>query len=156
MENLRNEKRELLRSTGKNYMIMVSEIPSINKVRWTMVSIGSKGKEVIECFMSTEDMQALCTDILTGTFVEKLAADENECPSAYKYEMRKDKSVHLNIGNGKVGVRIQMHDYNLGVEYMMAVSLNKLEDMAAEYISDQETDYINSWIKENVLKRTDA
>jgi hypothetical protein len=126
---------EFLREYGKQYFIVASEALNIGRVKWNMVPIGKGGQKDIAFYMTTEQMLALCSEILDGTFAKKLAEDaSNAYPSAYRYATGEDGALHLNIGGGKVGCRVQMQDAKSNTRYLMAVSMESLATMARKYL----------------------
>lgn len=124
---------EFLREYGKSNFVVVSEALSIGRVKWDMVPIGKKGQNGVVFYMTTEQMYALCREIISGKFEEKIKADTGNYPSAYKYATGEDAALKLNIGGGKVGCRIQMQDAKNKVNYTMAVSMSAMEEMAKCY-----------------------
>ena len=125
---------EFLREYGKQYFIVASEAFDIGRVKWNMVPIGKGGKDGIVFYLTTEQMLSLCTEILNGIFAKKLAADTANYPSAYRFVTGEDGCLHLNIGGGKVGCRIQMQDASSKTNYMMAVSTEAVITMARKYM----------------------
>lgn len=125
---------EFLREYGKQYFIVASEALNIGRIKFDMVPVGKAGQNNISFYVTTEQMLALCKEIISGTFAKKIAADTNSYPSAYKYTTGADGSLHLNIGGGKVGCRIQMQDTTKKLSYVMAVSMESLLAMARKYV----------------------
>lgn len=127
---------EFLREYGKQYFVAVSEALSIGRVKWEMVPIGKNGKGGLTFYMTTEQVLGICKEINNGTFAKKLAADTGAYPGAYKYATGEDASLHLNIGGGKVGCRIQMQDAKKKLNYTMAISMEAMVRMAQKYMLD--------------------
>lgn len=127
---------EFLREYGKQYFVAVSEALSIGRVKWEMVPIGKSGKGGLVFYMTTEQVLGICKEINNGTFAKKIAADTGAYPGAYKYATGEDASLHLNIGGGKAGCRIQMQDAKKKLNYTMAVSMEAMIRMAQKYMLD--------------------
>lgn len=125
---------EFLREYGKQYFIVASEALNIGRIKFDMVPVGKAGQNNISFYVTAEQMLALCKEIISGAFAKKIAADTNSYPSAYKYTTGTDGSLHLNIGGGKVGCRIQMQDAAKKLSYVMAVSMESLLAMARKYV----------------------
>lgn len=128
---------EFLREYGKNHFVAVSEALNIGRVKWNMVPIGKNGQGDIAFYLTTEQMTTLCTEILNGEFAKKVEADKkNPYPKAYAYMTGEDGSLHLAIGGGNVGCRIQMRNMKVkpALNYIMAVSIDALNTMARKYM----------------------
>ena len=125
---------EFLREYGKQYFVVASEALNIGRVKWNMVPIGKSGQGDIAFYLTTEQMLALCNEIGSGVFAKKIAADTANYPSAYRYVTGDDGCLHLNIGGGKMGCRIQMQDASKKTTYLMAVSVEALKTMATKYL----------------------
>lgn len=125
---------EFLREYGKQYFVVAVEALEIGRIKWSMVPIGKNGKDGIVFYLSTEQMIALCEEILNGTFEKKLAADTGSYPGAYKYTTGEDGYLHLNFGGGKMGCRIQLQDAKSKTNYLMAVSIDAIKTMARKYM----------------------
>lgn len=128
---------EFLREYGKQYFVVASEALNIGRVKWNMVPIGKKGQGDIAFYLTTEQMLALCAEILSGEFAKKIEADKsNKYPKAYAYMTGEDGSLHLAIGAGNVGCRIQMRNTKAQpqLNYTMAVSMEAMNTMARKYM----------------------
>lgn len=128
---------EFLREYGKQYFVVASEALNIGRVKWNMVPIGKKGQGDIAFYLTTEQMLALCAEILDGTFAKKIEADKtNKYPQAYSYMTGEDGSLHLAIGAGNAGCRIQMRNTKVQpqLNYTMAVSMAAINTMARKYM----------------------
>lgn len=128
---------EFLREYGTKHFLVVSEALNIGRVKWSMVPIGQNGQHGIEFYMTTEQMLALCSEILSPNrmFAKKLEADAaSSFPSAYKYVTGDEGSLNLNIGGGKFGSRVQMQDKKAKHNYTMGVAVGTLEIMARKYL----------------------
>ena len=128
---------EFLREYGKQYFVVAVEALEIGRVKWSIVPIGKAGKDDLVFYLPTEDMLALCLELRSGVAKKKIAADAaNRFPSAYKYTTGKDGSLHLSIGGGDKGARIQMQDNITKKNYTMAVAIGALEKMAYKFLLD--------------------
>jgi hypothetical protein len=129
---------EFLREYGKQYFVVASEALSIGRVKWNMVPIGKAGQGDITFYLTTEQMLSLCSDILSGKFHSKIKEDSGSAyPTAYAYMTGEDGCLHLAIGGGKSGCRIQMRNMKAtpkALSYIMGVSLDAMVTMARKYM----------------------
>lgn len=128
---------EFLREYGKQYFVVASEALSIGRVKWNMVPINKGGQDDIAFYLTTEQMVALCSEILSGRFHVKIKDDNGSFPTAYAYMTGEDGSLHLAIGGGKAGCRIQMRNTKAtpkALSYVMGVSLDAMVTMARKYM----------------------
>ena len=127
---------EFLREYGDRYFVVASEALNIGLVKWDMVPKGKNGQGNIALYLTTEQMLALCAEILDGKFAEKIAADKGAYPKAYAYRTGEDGSLHLVIGGGNVGCRIQMRNLKAKpqLNYTMAVTMESMNTMARKYM----------------------
>lgn len=136
-EQLMAKNGEFLREYGTKHFLVVSEALNIGRVKWSMVPIGQSGQNGIEFYMTSEQMLALCLEILNPNrmFVKKLEADAaSSFPGAYKYVTGDEGSLNLNIGGGKFGSRVQMQDKKAKHNYTMGIAVGTLEIMARKYL----------------------
>ena len=127
---------EFLREYGKTHFCVIAEALEIGRVKFSLVPIGKSGKDDLVFYMTVEDFLELCSDFRTNKAQKKIAADAGSYPSAYKYTTGKDGSLHLAIGGGKIGARIQIQDTIAKKNYTMAVSVASLEKMAKKFMID--------------------
>lgn len=127
---------EFLREYGKTYCIAVTEALSIGRVKWEIFPIGNSGKDGLVYYLTTEKMRALCKEIASGLARKKLEADTAQYPGLYKYSTGEDARMHLNIGGGRYGARIQIQDTkaNPMKMYMVAITSDALETMAFNFL----------------------
>lgn len=112
----------------------VSDASAIGRVKFDVVPVGSNGKNNIAFYLRTTQMLALCEEILNGTFAKKVAADAASAyPSAYRYVTGEDGSLHLNIGGGKKGCRIQAQDSKTKKSHIVVASIEDMMVMARNY-----------------------
>lgn len=128
---------EFLREYSQTHFVVVSEALNIGRVKWSIVPKGKAGQGDIVFYMTTEQMLALCTEIQSGVFADKVKADSaNAFPNAYHYTTGEDGCLHLNIGGGKNGCRIQMRDTKAKTNYTVAVPVAIMGVMARRYMID--------------------
>ena len=104
------EDGKILEEYGKTHFLTITPCPLIERVRFSIMKIGDKGKNPSDFYLPYPDMITLCEDILSPNmiFAKKCTEDaNNKYPGAYKYVTGKDGSKKLNIGGGQKGVRIQ-------------------------------------------------
>lgn len=130
-------KGKILEAYGKNYMLTVSPAPGIDRIRVSLVKLGTKGKDVTDFYMTTSQFITLTTEIAENQghlFKSKCQKDMTEAfPNAYSYVTGKDGSKKLHIGGGKVGIRIhtsERKDENRFDNKNIAVSFDNLYVMA--------------------------
>ena len=126
---------ECLNAYGKQYMLNVTlDAIDINRTRWSMVPLNNGGKNAVDFYLQLPQMILLCKEITSGIAEKKILADANsQYPSAYKFVTGENGEKKLNIGGGKVGVRIQCQDAGKNLRYMMAVSMEDLKMMAVNF-----------------------
>ena len=99
----------LVNSYGQKYLVTVSPVPSIHKVKWSIVELHTGGKVYSDFYMSMEQMRQLCDEIDNGRASAKLQKDaESQYPGAYKYVTGENGCKKLNIGGGQKGIRVQI------------------------------------------------
>ena len=128
---------EFLREYGKQYFVVVSEALSIGRVKWNMVPIGKSGQGDITFYLTTEQMLDLCSEILSGRFATNVKNDNGQFPQAYSYMTGADGSLHLAIGGGNAGTRVQMRNTKAtpkALNYTMGVSMKAWVMMARKYM----------------------
>lgn len=92
---------------GSKYLLSINPAYEINRCRWSVVDIGSKGENKIDFYMSMDDMRRFCDDVVSGACKPKFMADMNDnYPSAYQYTTGQNGCKKLSIGGGKKGIRI--------------------------------------------------
>ena len=98
----------ILKAFGQNYLVSVTPILNIDRVKWSVVKIGSSGKDFTDFYLTVKQMRQLCEEIENGVAGKKLSADStSQYPGAYKYVTGENGSKKLNIGGGQKGIRVQ-------------------------------------------------
>ena len=117
----------ILQVYGSKAMLSVCPAPEIEKVRFSIVKLGTSGKDALDFYMSLDDMWLLINEIDSGIAARRITADNNSAyPGAYKYVTGENGSKRLNIGGGKKGVRVQIQIQ--GQQPMMTII--QLKDLA--------------------------
>lgn len=109
MEMIR--KGNILKEYTQTHFLTVSPLPAIEKVMFSIVKQGTKGKEEFLFFMDMEDFRLLCNDLNSATGKNKLKESmEHQYPDAFTYTGGTEGSRRLNIGGGKKGIRVQLQE----------------------------------------------
>lgn len=123
----------ILTAYGKKFLLSVTLVPNISKVRFSLVEIGTKGGNHNDFYMDYSQMRRLCEEIGNGVTAKKITADAtNQYPGAYKYVTGENGSKKLNIGGGQIGCRVQIQINKDGNwdNKISAVSYDDLREMA--------------------------
>lgn len=102
---------QLIKVFGQKSMFAVYPAPEIDRVRFTIVDLGTNGKEFIDIYLTTEEVRSFCADIDNGVARAKFDADTGNYPSAYQWAKGENAAKRLTIGGGskvKNGVRVNM------------------------------------------------
>lgn len=105
----------LIKSFSEKYFLAVTPIIKLERVMFSIVKVGTNGKEHKDVYIKFEKMRQLCDDILGVRNIaeKKFEADKaNSYPTAYQYVTGKDGSKKLSIGGGNMGVRVQIQVKN--------------------------------------------
>lgn len=122
----------ILQGYGKKYLVTVTLAPSIHKVRWSIVELGTNGKVHSDFYLGMKQMHQLCEDITSGVAQKRFSKDiENQYPSAYKFVTGENGCKKLNIGGGQIGIRVQIQINTDGKwdNKMSAVTWEDLREM---------------------------
>jgi hypothetical protein len=125
---------EFLREFGTKYFCVVSEAFSIGRVKFTVVPLNNGGKDSADFYLTIQQMVSLCKDINSGVAEKLIDADKEQYPSAYKFVTGENGDKRLNIGGGKIGVRIQISEQTKNKRYLMAVPKQAFMDMATNFM----------------------
>ena len=123
------EEGSICKSYGSKYIFNCAPCPTLERVRFSLVELGTQGKKHLDFYLPFERISALpgmrefCDEIDSGTAEKRIAADmKNSYPQAYQFVSGKDGSKKLNIGAGQKGIRVQIQQNIDGKwESMMAV-----------------------------------
>lgn len=126
------ENEQLIRVYGSKTFFAVSPAPSIDKVKFSIVDIGSGGKEFIDIYLSTEEVRQFCADVDSGEAKKKIDADTGNYPAAYQWARGEKGVKKLVIGGGMKGVRVQASDASTGTtkKKMAVVQFNDLKELS--------------------------
>lgn len=104
------EAGQILKCYGSKTFFAVTPVPFIDKIKFSIVEMGTSGKDFIDIYLNTEEVRQFIADIDSGVAKQKIAADQGSFPSAYKW-VRGDKGKKsLVIGGGSKGIRVQATD----------------------------------------------
>lgn len=94
---------------GRETFLKVVPAPSIDKVKFTIVSMKTNGKDHLDFYLDFDDMRKFTDDVASGTAAKKFAADMNEqYPKAYQFTTGENGCKHLNVGGGQKGIRFNI------------------------------------------------
>lgn len=123
----------ILQGFGTKYLVSVTVAGAIDKVKWSIVELNTKGKVYSDFYLGMKQMRQLCEDILNGKAGKKFADDAaSPYPGAYKYVTGENGNKKLNIGGGQKGIRVQIQEKK-GEGYdnkMSVVMWDDLKEMA--------------------------
>ena len=102
------ESGAILQVYGSQYLLSVNPAFAISKVRFSLVKLGTQGKESSDIYLSVEDVRIFCNEIERGLAERKISEDKGAYPTAYKWVKGTDGCKQLIIGGGEKGVRIQI------------------------------------------------
>lgn len=123
----------ILQAYGTKYVLSVNPAPGIDKCRFSVVELGTKGKVSIDYWMKMDEMRRLCDEIDKGIAARKINDDaQSQYPSAYTFVTGENGSKKLSIGGGQKGCRVQVQ-VNRGNRWdrmMTVISYADLQDMA--------------------------
>lgn len=108
-ELLKNE-GQLIRVFGSKTLFAVSPVPEIDRVKFSVVELNTKGKDFIDIYLTTEEFRQFCMDIDKGIAKKKIDEDKGSYPTAYQWVRGENGSKKLIIGGGMKGVRVQASD----------------------------------------------
>ncbi|RHV71057.1 MULTISPECIES: hypothetical protein [Clostridia] len=120
-------------SYGSTHFVSVNPVPTIDKCRFSIVKLGTSGKDHLDFYLDIQDMRQLCEEFIgdASAAIRKIQADmKNQFPSAYSYITGQNGSLILNIGAGEKGCRIQIRDKTKNVQKMTVVPFKDLKEMA--------------------------
>lgn len=125
----------ILRVYGSKYMVVISPVFAIDKVRISIVELGTNGKNSSDIFLTTEEFFIFCNEIDNFIAKKKIDADKNDYPTAYQWVKGENGCKKLSIGGGQKGVRIMTQIRTEGqIDRKMAViQYSDLQKMSAAY-----------------------
>lgn len=97
----------LLSAYGSNYFLSVCPAFGIDKVRFSVVKNGTKGKDSADIYLTLKEFWLFCNEIDSGIAEKKIAADTGAYPTAYQWAKGENGSKKLTIGGGQKGIRVQ-------------------------------------------------
>lgn len=102
----------ILKVYSAKSFLNVIPCPDIHKVKFSIVKIGSGGKEHCDFYMKTSDMRKLCANIDKGIAYKTIESEDAKAsyPAAVIYTTGTDGSKKISIGNGSSGYRVQIQN----------------------------------------------
>ena len=119
----------ILQGYGSKALLSVCPEPEIEKVRFSIVKLGTKGKDVLNFYLSIEDMRLFCQEIDRGIAERRIASDNGNYPGAYKYVTGENGRKRLNIGGGRAGVRVQIQETGNGGIQQQMMTVIQIKDL---------------------------
>jgi hypothetical protein len=101
---------QLIRVFGSKTLFAVSPVPEIDRVKFSIVELNTKGKDFIDIYLTTEEVRQFCADIDKGIAKKKIDEDKGNYPTAYQWVRGENGAKRLIIGGGMKGIRIQSTD----------------------------------------------
>lgn len=101
---------QLIKVYGSNTLFAVAPVPHIDRVKFSIVELNSKGKDFIDIYLTTEEMRQFMAEVDSGVAQQKINADTGKYPSAYQWVRGENGCKRLIIGGGMKGIRIQASD----------------------------------------------
>lgn len=99
----------ILKEYASNDFLTVSPAPSIDRVKWQIVTKGTGGKDALSFYMKLETFRELAEELTSAEGRKKIAASiDHQYPDAFKYVTGKDGNQTLSIGGGQKGIRVQI------------------------------------------------
>ncbi|MDO4977894.1 MAG: hypothetical protein Q4E53_11600 [Eubacteriales bacterium] len=92
---------------GSKYLVSVNPILTIERIRFSVVKLETKGKDVFNFYLTVEQMRQFCEEIDRGIALKKILQDTSNYPTAYRWVNGVDGSKQLIIGGGEKGIRVQ-------------------------------------------------
>lgn len=129
------ENGSILKVFGTKALVSVCPAFSIERVRVSIVTLGTGGKDKLDTYLTVEEFRQFCREIDSGVCRQKLAADVGKYnyPQTYRWVHGNDGRNKLSIGPGAAGVLIQISDKPDGgkdVYKMSVVQYADLESMS--------------------------
>lgn len=99
----------ILKEYASNDFLTVSPAPSIDRVKWQIVTKGTGGKDALSFYMKLETFRELADELTSAEGRKKIAASiDHQYPDAFKYVTGKDGNQTLAVGGGQKGIRVQI------------------------------------------------
>ena len=124
---------QLIKVYGSKTLFAVAPVARIDRVKFSIVDLDSKGKDFIDIYLTTEELRQFCEEVENGTAQKKIDADKGNYPTAYKWTRGENGSKILVIGGGMKGVRIQAtdnSDKNAKRQKLALVQMSDLRELA--------------------------
>ena len=104
-QEVAEKKYKLLRFSGnKSFFEIMTYAFNINKVAFQLTNYDTNNSSknvVITCFLTFDEILAMCHDILSGRFVQEIQAMQNNAQASGKNFF--GKQIHIGGGNDKNG-----------------------------------------------------
>lgn len=94
---------DIMRQYGTKAFVAISPVPSIDKVKVSIVKKGTAGKEHVNFWAEMDDFRQMCDDFYTGKAQKRINNDNGDYPGAYKFVGGKDGSRTMALGKGRSG-----------------------------------------------------
>ncbi|SDW83094.1 hypothetical protein SAMN05216391_11914 [Lachnospiraceae bacterium KHCPX20] len=99
----------IIREYGSTHLISFCPLTQIDKVKVSIVKLGTNGKDCLDFFADLSMFRRFCDEIDNGDALKRLMSHKDaKYPDAYKWVSGKDGEKKLNIGMGKKGVLFQI------------------------------------------------
>lgn len=122
-QEVAEKKYKLLRFSGnKSFFEIMTYAFNINKVAFQLTNYDTNNSSknvVITCFLTFDEILAMCHDILSGRFVQEIQAMQNNAQASGKNFF--GKQIHIGGGNDKNG-RLISRTLSVSMAKMSAMS----------------------------------
>lgn len=132
----RLKKGSIMIAYRAKYFINVMPAPGIDKVKISIVKIGTEGKVHNDFYLETYQFYDLCREIDNGKAARKIAEDKevDEHPTAYQFTSGENGSKRLYIGKANTGIKVCVNVNNNGWRNMMSImSISEFKEMSFYY-----------------------
>lgn len=127
------ENGSILKVYGTKALVSVCPAFGIERVRVSIVTLGTGGKDKLDAYLTVEEFRQFCREIDSGVCRQKLAADvgKHNYPQTYRWVHGTDGRNKLSIGPGTAGVLVQISDKPDGSKDVYKMSVVQYADLEA-------------------------
>ena len=118
---------------GSTYLLNIQPAFNIDRVRFSIVKLGSAGKEHSDIYLTTEEVRQFAEEIESGKAEYKIINDPNtKYPQTYQWTKGENGSKRLSIGQGQKGILVQIsiNEEGTWTHKMTVVQMNDFKQMA--------------------------
>ena len=93
---------------GSQYLLNIQPAFNIDRVRFSIVKLGSAGKEHSDIYLTTEEVRQFVEEIENGKAEYKIMNDASKYPQTFQWVKGENGSKRLSIGPGQKGILVQI------------------------------------------------